>query len=54
MVKAEVQKTDTEKVIEEEKVHLKGQKETTFLAEAALIEINFVQSKITNKIKPRS
>ena len=30
MVKAEVQKTDTEKVIEEEKVHLKGQKETTF------------------------
>ena len=30
MVKAEVQKTDTEKVIEEEKVHLKGQKETVF------------------------
>ena len=30
MVKAEVQKSATEKVIEEEKVHLKGQKETTF------------------------
>ena len=30
MVKAEVQNTDTEKVIEGEKVHLKGQKETTF------------------------